>query len=83
MPPFMEPTEIIESTLLVAGVETKHQEREDGLIILVNLNAHGLFGYPFTMLEPAVAYVTGFVGALMKVPQYPVLKIIKRYSFRR
>ncbi len=66
MPPFMEPSEIIESTLLVAGVETERQDDEDGLIILVNLDAHGLFGYPFTMAEPAAAYVTGFVRAIAR-----------------
>jgi hypothetical protein len=64
MPPFMQPAEIIESTLLVAGVEMEQQDEEDGLILLVNLDAHGLFGYPFTMAEPAAAYVTGFVRAV-------------------
>ncbi|KAF1078358.1 hypothetical protein [Methanogenium sp. MK-MG] len=64
MPPFMQPSEIIESTLLVAGVETERQDGEDGLTITVNLDAHGLFGYPFSMAEPAAAYVTGFVRAV-------------------
>jgi hypothetical protein len=67
MPPFMEPAEIIESTLLVAGVETERLDGDDGdggFIILVNLDAQGLFGYPFTTLEPAAAYVRGFVGAI-------------------
>jgi len=67
MPPFMEPAEIIESTLLVAGVEMKREEGEnegDGLVITVNLDVPGLFSYPFTMAEPAAAYVTGFVQAV-------------------
>lgn len=64
MPPFMEPAEIIESTLLVAGVETERVDGDGGFIILVSLDAHHLFGYPFSMAEPAVAYVTGFVGAI-------------------
>lgn len=65
MPPFMQPSEIIESTLLVAGVETERQDdKEGGLTILVNLDAHDLFSYPFTMAEPAAAYVTGFVHAI-------------------
>ena len=64
MPPFMDPAEIIESTLLVAGMETERQDDGEYLTILINLDAHGLFGYPFTTVEPAAAYVTGFVGAI-------------------
>lgn len=64
MPPFMEPAEIIESTLLVAGVEMERQEGEDGLTILLNLNETSLFAYPFSMAEPAAAYVTGYVQAV-------------------
>ena len=64
MPSLMEPEEIIESTLLVAGVETKRLDGDDRPAIMVNLEAHGLFGYPFSMTEPAVAYVTGFVQAV-------------------
>ncbi len=64
MPPFMQPSDIIETTLLVAGVEVEHQDTEDGPITIVILNAHGLFGYPFSMAEPAAAYVTGYVRAV-------------------
>ena len=76
MPPFMQPAEIIESTLLVAGVDTAREEGQEGkngekgkegddrLVIMVNLTETGLFRYPFTMVEPAVAYVTGYVQAI-------------------
>jgi len=30
----------------------------------VNLDANALFSYPFTMAEPAAAYVTGYVQAV-------------------
>lgn len=61
MPPFMQPAEVIESTLLVAGVEMEREDEDDGLVLTVNLEETGLFDYPFTMAEPAAAYVTGFV----------------------
>lgn len=64
MPPFMQPAEIIESTLLVAGVEMEQEEGEDGLVLTVNLAETGLFRYPFSMTEPALAYVTGYVQAI-------------------
>ncbi|WFN35306.1 hypothetical protein L1S32_04075 [Methanogenium sp. S4BF] len=67
MPPFMQPAEILESTLLVAGVQMEREEEgsgEDGLVITVHLDETGLFDYPFTMAEPAAAYVAGFVQAV-------------------
>ncbi|WP_157199895.1 hypothetical protein [Methanogenium cariaci] len=46
-------------------METERQDEGDGIIIItVNLDAQGLFGYPFSMAEPAVAYVTGYVRAV-------------------
>ncbi|WAI01159.1 hypothetical protein [Methanogenium organophilum] len=64
MPSLMQPVEIIESTLLVAGVETERLDGEERPTIMINLEAHDLFGYPFSMTEPAVAYITGFVQAV-------------------
>jgi len=72
MPPFMAPVEVIESTLMVAGVEIEREDggdvdegnRGDDSVLLVNLDAHALFSYPFTMAEPAAAYVTGYVQAV-------------------
>lgn len=66
MPSVIEPAEIIESTLLVAGIETKRLDGGDRPAMMINLDAHGLFGYPFSMMEPAVAYVTGFVQAVSR-----------------
>ena len=66
MPPFMQPAEIIESTLLVAGVEMEREEGEDGLVLTIDLAETGLFRYPFTMAEPAAAYVTGYVQAIAR-----------------
>jgi len=73
MPPFMAPVEVIESTLMVAGVEIEREDGGDGgdegnrgddTVLLVHLDAHALFSYPFTMAEPAAAYVTGYVQAV-------------------
>ena len=72
MPPFMQPAEVIESTLMVAGVEIEREtdrdgeggDGRDGPVLLVHLDAHALFSYPFTMAEPAAAYVTGYVQAV-------------------
>ncbi len=57
MPPFMEPAEIIEGVLLVAGVETERQEEKAELIIHMNLDAHHLFGYPFSMAVSIISAV--------------------------
>lgn len=64
MPPFMKPAEVIESTLLVSGVEMEREEDTDGCVLLVNLDTHALFSYPFSMTEPAAAYVTGYIHAV-------------------
>lgn len=66
MPPFMQPAEIIESTLLIAGVDTAREggDTEHGLVLTINLTETGLFWYPFSMAEPAAAYVTGYVRAI-------------------